>query len=371
MSEAENLNFTNLKNEAIAFRDDALSKLETSAIAATAGFLSDLTSILSSFREMVSNPLGTVVTSLQGQLRDLTNLDIDLAAGIDDPIAAARNLAQSSNLLESIKTDFGQSLRDAGFDVDSLVSDASAAISEGKSLSGIIPNFELNSIGDIVLKASGVKLPAIDPVKELTAAFVDNVDFIQAGSDAVSDLQTLLDFDVADALPTIDTGVFRVSDIDISKSVTQALNGISITKAVTVADQAFQNNSRKTVSSNGFSNRISTITETFRRDAPSITLSNDPIQILVVIGKTQTAETVGSKSIKSFVIDSSSGSSHRDRIKTASYERDTFSVSGKNITIDQKFRQYEDETEAIKVIYKYYETYDPGYARESSLADEL
>ena len=370
MSEAENVNFTNLKNEAIAFRDDALGKLETSALGATVGFLSSLTSTLSSFREMVSNPLDTLSTSLQGQLRDLTNLDIDLASGIADPIAAARNIAQSSNLLESIKTDFGQSLTDAGFDVDSLVSDASAAISAGKSLSGIIPNFELNSIGDIVLKASGVKLPAIDPVKELTATFVDNVDFIQAGSDAVSDLQTLLDFDVADALPTVDTGVFRVSDIDIFKDVTQASNGISITKAVTVADQAFQNNSRKTVSSNGFSNRISTIPETFT-DPTNITLSNDPIQILLVIGKTQTAETVGSKSIKSFVIDSSSGSSHRDRIKTASYERDTFSVSGKNITIDQKFRQYEDATEAIKVIYKYYETYDPGYARESSLADEL
>ena len=361
MSEAENVNFTNLKNEAIAFRDDALGKLETSALGATVGFLSSLTSTLSSFREMVSNPLDTLSTSLQGQLRDLTNLDIDLASGIADPIAAARNIAQSSNLLESIKTDFGQSLTDAGFDVDSLVSDASAAISAGKSLSGIIPNFELNSIGDIVLKASGVKLPAIDPVKELTATFVDNVDFIQAGSDAVSDLQTLLDFDVADALPTVDTGVFRVSDIDIFKDVTQASNGISITKAVTVADQAFQNNSRKTVSSNGFSNRISTIPETFK-DPTNITLSNDPIQILLVIGKTQTAETVGSKSIKSFVIDSSSGSSHRDRIKTASYERDTFSVSGKNITIDQKFRQYEDATEAIKVIYKYYETYDPGYA---------
>ena len=194
MSEAENVNFTNLKNEAIAFRDDALGKLETSALGATVGFLSSLTSTLSSFREMVSNPLDTLSTSLQGQLRDLTNLDIDLAAGIADPIAAARNIAQSSNLLESIKTDFGQSLTDAGFDVDSLVSDASAAVSAGKSLSGIIPNFELNSIGDIVLKASGVKLPAIDPVKELTATFVDNVDFIQAGSDAVSDLQTLLDF---------------------------------------------------------------------------------------------------------------------------------------------------------------------------------
>ena len=361
MSEAENVNFTNLKNEAIAFRDDALGKLETSALGATVGFLSSLTSTLSSFREMVSNPLDTLSTSLQGQLRDLTNLDIDLAAGIADPIAAARNIAQSSNLLESIKTDFGQSLTDAGFDVDSLVSDASAAVSAGKSLSGIIPNFELNSIGDIVLKASGVKLPAIDPVKELTATFVDNVDFIQAGSDAVSDLQTLLDFDVADALPTVDTGVFRVSDIDIFKDVTQASNGISITKAVTVADQAFQNNSRKTVSSNGFSNRISTIPETFT-DPTNITLSNDPIQILLVIGKTQTAETVGSKSIKSFVIDSSSGSSHRDRIKTASYERDTFSVSGKNITIDQKFRQYDHTTEAIKVIYKYYETYDPGYS---------
>jgi len=361
MSEAENVNFTNLKNEAIAFRDDALSKLETSALGATVGFLSSLTSTLSSFREMVSDPLGTLSTSLQGQLRDLTNLDLDLAAGIADPLGQARNLLQSSNLLESIKTDFGDALTDAGFDLDSLVSDASAAISAGKSLSGIIPNFELNSIGDIVLKASGVKLPAIDPVKELTAAFVDNVDFIQAGSDAVSDLQTLLDFDIADALPTIDTGVFRVSDLDVSKSITQAVNGISITKAVTVADQAFQNNSRKTVSSDGFSNRISTIAETFT-DATNVTLSNDPIQILLVIGKTQTAETVGSKSIKSFVIDSSSGSSHRDRIKTASYERDTFSVSGKNFTIDQKFRKYDNTSEAIKVIYKYYETYDPGYA---------
>jgi len=361
MSEAENVNFTNLKNTAIAFRDEALGSLQTSALGATVGFLSSLTDTLSSFREMVSDPLGTLSTSLQGQLRDLTNLDLDLAAGIADPLGQARNLLQSSNLLDSIKTDFGDALTDAGFDLDSLVSDASAAISAGKSLSGIIPNFELNSIGDIVLKASGVKLPAIDPVKELTAAFVDNVDFIQAGSDAVSDLQTLLDFDIADALPTIDTGVFRVSDLDVSKSITQAVNGISITKAVTVADQAFQNNSRKTVSSDGFSNRISTITETFT-DATNVTLSNDPIQILLVIGKTQTAETVGSKSIKSFVIDSSSGSSHRDRIKTASYERDTFSVSGKNVTIDQKFRKYDNTSEAIKVIYKYYETYDPGYA---------
>ena len=351
---SSNLQATNAKYNSVlskleSLESDAVSNLETAASTATSTISSQLNGITSELRTLVPEGFSIPNVSLQGQLQSLS--------GLTDAI-------QSANLLASIKSDFGSALTAGGFNLDTLVSDAATAVGAGTSLSGIIPNFELSPVGDIIQKASETKLPDIDAVTEKAASFVSNEEFTAAKSAAINAVYT-----TSETFPTADAGYIKVSDK--FKKVTQSFGGVSITKPVTTPALAFENNVRKTVSSKGFSHRVLTITEKFTvSDMEEIdgdkvvTLKHEPTKIEKVHGRKNIARFSGRRIfrlVNAFNLSELARSAINEK-----YEKDVYAIyplNNKQVVIKEVIRQYDGTPWAVKIQYKYNETYDPNYAK--------
>ena len=235
-------------------------------------------------------------------------------------------------------------------------------------------------LGDVIQKANAVKVPSIDPVIEEASTFTENTDFAAAKTAATNAV-----FSTSTALPTADAGVYKVSDK--SKKISQPSGGVVITKEVTTPDQAVEGDTRKNISSKGFSNRVVTHGDTFlegpgsgRLGPPSfgywstsgddliITLNYEPTQILGIQGVVDDSQAEQhfdaasgvTKKVTRFII----GKSTVKGFETSVYQKDDFEVvegsNGKTIRIKQKYRIYNVN---IKVYYKYNDTYDPNYAK--------
>ena len=382
MSSIENLMGSNPQFNSVLSRlenleNDAVSNLEATASTAVAAAETQLSNLTNDLRAIVPEGFSVPNVSLQSQLQSLS--------GLVDP-------AQSANLLASITSDFGDALSTSGFSLDTLVSDAASAFGLGDSLSGTIPNFELSPLGDIIQKASEIKVPTIDPVVEEASTFTENSDFAAAKTAATNAVIT-----TSKTLPTADAGVLRVSKK--SKKVTQVQNGVAITKEVTTASQAVETTvtggtstttraetvSRKNISDKGFAHQTGYIREKFTYDqlgstgsGVSVVLSKQPVKINYVIGQTQVAEQTGVRpsgrpNLRSKFKIVAEGTNIVSGMKYK-YNSDTWSLNGTELIIEEKYREYDRETRknkktgeeiksvAIIVAYRYNKTYDPIYA---------
>ena len=368
MSSIENLMGSNPQFNSVLSRlenleNDAVSNLEATASTATAAAETQLSNLTNDLRAIVPEGFSVPNVSLQSQLQSLS--------GLVDP-------AQSANLLASITSDFGDALSTSGFSLDTLVSDAASAFGLGDSLSGTIPNFELSPLGDIIQKASEIKVPTIDPVIEEASTFTENSDFAAAKTAAINAVIT-----TSKTLPTVDAGVLRVSEK--SKKVTQVQNGVAITKAVTTASQAVETTaagvvSRKNISDKGFSHQTGYAREKFTYDdltssgsGVSVVLSKQPVKIIVVSGFTQEKEQIGVYPSgnpvlrsKFRIVPEGAPTVYRGKYR---YNYDTWSLDGTELNIEEKYREYNRETRkgkkthTIVVSYRYNKTYDPIYAK--------
>tara|TARA_B100000427_G_scaffold54898_1_gene42576 strand:+ start:1058 stop:2125 length:1068 start_codon:yes stop_codon:yes gene_type:complete len=349
---SSNLQATNAKYNSIlskleSTRSTAFSNLETGATTAASAISTDLSNLTSELRTLVPEGFSVPNVNLQAQLQSLSGL-VDTT--------------QSANLLASITTDFGDALSTSGFSLDTLVSDAASAFSLGDSLSGTIPNFELSPLGDIIQKANAVKLPSIDPVIEEVSKFTENADFAAAKTAALNAVYT-----TSETLPTVDSGAFKISEK--FKKITQSFGGVSITKEGTTPVLAFENDVRKTISNKGFTNRVSTIIEEFTvsdiKDLEGdkvVTLKHEPSKIEMVQGRTVATESGryifdfrNLMNLEGFFTDALGDT----------YKKDVYSVyllNNKQVVFKQEFRQYDGTPWAIKIRYKYNDTYDPNYA---------
>ena len=378
---SSNLQATNEKYNAIlskleSTKSDALANLETTASSATSTISSQLTNVTAELRSLVPEGLTVPNINLQSQLQSLSGLT---------------DITQYNNLLSSITTNFGSALSESGFNLDTLVSDAASAFSLGDSLSGTIPNFEVSSVGDVIQKASAVKVASIDPVIEKAPSVTEQANVTAAKIAATNAVYTTYD-----ELPTEDTGVYKVADK--SKKVTQSQGGTAITKEVTTPDQAVEIKkdsngeetvTRKTVSPKGFSHRRQWYRDKFKLSDlvtvaggsdelgvdVKVTLTHEPAKIDLIYGYTQEKTPAGkyksgrTRWSKRFRIISEDGGR-----KSKYYPNDRFSIgfdNNKEITINQYYRKYDQETNtryggdasAITITYYYHENYDPNYAK--------
>ena len=353
MSSIENLMGSNPQFNSVLSRlenleNDAVSNLEATASTAVAAAETQLSNLTNDLRAIVPEGFSVPNVSLQSQLQSLS--------GLVDP-------AQSANLLASITSDFGDALSTSGFSLDTLVSDAASAFGLGDSLSGTIPNFELSPLGDIIQKASEIKVPTIDPVIEEASTFTENSDFAAAKTAAINAVYT-----TSETLPTVDSGAFKISEK--FKKITQSFGGVSITKEGTTPILSFENDVRKTISNKGFTNRVFTITEKFTvsdiKDLEGdkvVTLKHEPSKIIKVKGRTVATES--ERYIFNFRNLMNLQGFFKDTLNDT-YKKDAYAINflnNKQVVFKQEFRQYDGTPWAIKVTYKYNETYDPNYAK--------
>ncbi len=240
-----NAAFNNIVSKLNDTKSSALSNLQADASAAASELSSQLADVNTELRSLVPEPSSIPNVNLQAQLQSLS--------GLTNPL-------QSANLLADITSSFGDALTTSGFDLDSLVSSAAGVFGTGTSLSGLIPNFELSAAGDVIQKAAASLLPSIGPVTEEAATFVSNTALTAAKTAASSAVLS-----TSDALPTVDSGAYKIATK--SKTITQSSGGSSISQKVTTPKDAVdEDGKRNTISSNGFTNSVGTITETFRRE---------------------------------------------------------------------------------------------------------
>ena len=281
--------------------------------------------------------IGSALSSLSGELRSLVPEglalpNINLKSQLTS-LSGITDAAQSSNLLSSITSSFGKELTAAGFNLDTLVSDAKTAIAGGKSLSSVIPNFEKDAAGlsAAFQKAIEVQLAETDPVKEAAAKFTANGTLTSSKSSASSAV-----IPVSETPPIKDTA--KITIADKTTKITQQ----GITKELTTAKDASGGGKRKNYSKSGFATRPVNIGESFPFSS-TIKLKYKPTKISRVLGTTEDGN--------GFIILPAPISN--DDLKFY----DTWTVSGNELTIDARLRKYDE----IFVVYSINSTYDPHY----------
>ena len=315
---------------------------EVDAIIAASSIGSALSSLKSGLRSLIPAGLALPNINLQSQLSSLVD--------ISNLPQTASNLIQSSNLISNITGSFGKELTAAGFDLNTLISDAKSAVAAGKSLSFDIPNFEkaADGLGDAFQKAIGVKLPAIDPIKEAIGIITENVDLTKAAAAATNAVLT-----TSLELPSINSSQFKISEN--FRNITFSNIGGSITKSLTTPLDDITAN----ISPEGFSSRPVNFSQIFKNPTNVLELKRDPSKISSVTGIV-IEEIEGETVVSRFPL-VSSGLQSKDIIKK---KRDTFTSSGKNVTITQDIKKYD----SIIIRYKFHSNYNPNVKVELASA---
>ena len=332
--------FNNILKKIDSTAETMKAQIQSDASAAAAAIGSELSALSGELRSLVPQGAALPNINLQSQLESLS--------GLVDP-------TQAANLLASITTSFGTELSASGFNLDTLVSDAAAAVTGGKSLSFDIPNFEkaADGVSDAIQKAVAVKIPSINPIIEDVATFTFNDTFTSLKTTAASLVLT-----TSTTLPTVDTAQLTVTEK--STNITQG----SITKAVTTAEDAIEGVGaelkRKNVSAAGFSSRPVFIAAKILDDSVSgnidldFTLPDTPTRVSRLYGYDEEGR--------------------RWRIYEAPLSEkrkaryDSFTIVGNEITIKQKLRTYVEHPNVerfpkllFRVHYYINSTYDPNY----------
>ena len=109
--------------------------------------------------------LSVLEADIKGLIPELPDIpDISLISQIQGLVALPTGSPASLGALANISSQFGDALSQAGFSLDSLVSDATAAFSGGIDLcGGGIPNFVIGPNGIPTLKPEDSGMPDTDP----------------------------------------------------------------------------------------------------------------------------------------------------------------------------------------------------------------
>ena len=112
--------------------------------------------------------LSILEADIKGLIPELPSIpDISFISEIQNLVALPAGSLSGLSALANIQSQFGDALSGAGFSLDSLVGDATAAFSGGIDLcGGGLPNFVIGPDGLPTLKTDDVGMPDSDPVDE-------------------------------------------------------------------------------------------------------------------------------------------------------------------------------------------------------------
>jgi len=218
---------------------NAIDGLEVDASALKATMDTDNTSLVASNKAMMPELPALPDVNLQGQLTSLSGLSI--------------GSGQYNTLLAGVTSKFGSALTAGGFSLDTLVSDAAAAITGGTDLCSAVPNFTVPAAGgDAVQKAVEVLQAEEDSLPEKLSTLVANVNFT-AAKDAVEATFTSFE-EIGEEVPSADIGPYRVTEETTEIALSDNKGNITTLKLTTAVNAAAA--IRSNVSAKGFSRRV-------------------------------------------------------------------------------------------------------------------
>ena len=196
-------------NSILSKLDDAkaeiLAALDSSASSATAAF----------------NATATDLAGLKSKLQTIeipTLPKLNLQAEITSLISLPAGSPSFLSALAEIELEFGDDIKAAGLELESLVTSATSAILGGGNCCALVPNLEkeAGSLLAAVQKPSAIKQAAENAITEASAVVNQNVD-IEAKVAVLK--EKIESFVVTNTPPTEDTNAFKVAPKDIAKTI--------------------------------------------------------------------------------------------------------------------------------------------------------
>ena len=147
-----NEKFNTIRNKFTSLKTSLKSNMAVDASSLVSTLQSDLSSFGNDFKKIIPELPDLPDLSLQAELESFAKLSGESAA----------------QALASIKSRFGDGVRDFDFDLDELVTQAKAAIAKGQSIASKIPNITIPEAGGIAkLLPNNVKQADIETIEEL------------------------------------------------------------------------------------------------------------------------------------------------------------------------------------------------------------
>ena len=357
-----------IQKEFEALIKSGLDGLEVDASTLSTTIGADVRAVTAELRKAIAEKPTLPNINLQSQLTSLSRL----------PPGSFAYVA----LLAAITLKFGDALKAGGYSIDDLVKVALAALVAGTDLCTEVPNFEVPAAGgEAIEKAVESKQPAKDSEEEEPSTIVENLPWLEEQKEnetRVEDMQVeeSEEIDVvggtvtSEEPPTEDKGAFTVTE-----EKEEVVYGTQKT-TVTAPDKQ----EGKNISTSGFSKRPVLIVEEFKLsrgttksgkefsmlpgdgevdkdgvDIQKITLMRKPSRILSVLGYDSDYVRPATGKIKSISI--------KPVGFTAGRKLDTYTVSGKDVSIREQYYSYDGNEKDVvyKIKYEYFDNYDPTW----------
>ena len=404
--------FNSIQDKFEKLIDEAIDNLEAEASAAASAASSAFTDLESELRALVSLAPTLPEINLQSLLTSLSSM----TPGTFEHIT----------LLKDIKDDFETELAAAGYDIDTLVTNALTQIQSGGDLCTVVPNFTKPADASEDAKEVAVesKQPTVDSEKEEPPTFLRNAILFVQQEDAklkVASMQTEGDSEDEDVVtgtitsttpPTEDKGAYTVTKEE--KPIIYKTTKTGTTKTENVKEEAKEPKSQKVttpkdqkgknVAATSLTKRPNEITEIFTIDDVTqpppnepanfkFTLKHIPYKIQKVRGNTLIMRWWPPRRPRSaqkrelfqlfwsihdhdweVPLRRSQAAGYGDVVlKAGRYELDGKTIKifsrGNNYTEHKqennaKFYRFEKEGQIFKVTYSYFENYDPSIKPE-------
>jgi len=231
---------------------DIKSKLDAVASTAAAAF------------ESSKNELAGLKDKLQ-TIEIPTLPKLNLQAEIASLTSQAPGSVSFASALSKIKTEFGDDIKAAGLDVETLVNSAVKEVSAGGNICSIVPNLE-KTAGDTAAaleKPAAVKQAAAKAVTEIASVIEQNKD-IKVKTDAIAVKMT--QFKTTSSPPTTDTPAFKFVPSSSIKNFSVAPGAVPAKAAIAPTSASQRKNYVPKDKGDGFAYKKSINTETFAVD---------------------------------------------------------------------------------------------------------
>ena len=212
--------------------NDVLSKLADAKADAKAKLNEAASTAAAAFGE-AQNELAGLKDKLQ-TIEIPTLPKLNLQAEISGLASQIPGTPSFLSALAKIKTEFGDDIKSAGLELDSLVSDATKSISGGGDVCALVPNLEKESgsTEPAVQKPIAPKQAAVPAVTEAASVSNDNANVAVTVAENKEKTES---YKVTKTLPTKDTGSFVVATETKKISVKETVITVSTDKKSNVA----------------------------------------------------------------------------------------------------------------------------------------
>ena len=212
--------------------NDVLSKLDSAKADVKSKLDATASSAAAAFSEAQNELAG-----LKGKLQSIeipTLPKLNLQSEIASLASLIPGTPSFLSALAKIKTEFGDDIKSAGLELDSLVSDATKSISGGGDVCALVPNLEKESgsTEPAVQKPIAPKQAAVPAVTEAASVSNDNANVAVTVAENKEKTES---YKVTKTLPTKDTGSFVVATETKKISVKETVITVSTDKKSNVA----------------------------------------------------------------------------------------------------------------------------------------